>query len=345
MQYFKDLLAELEKGKIKPLYLFHGPEVFLQREAVRRFGAALVGEEPSFNFEVLDGEEVSEAEVAEIAGTPPLFSNFRLVVVRNAPYFLSGRPKEHSSLVSYLRQPEEATCLIFCTAGSVDKRREVYKLVEARGRVVEFIHLAPEDLRKWFQKKARQVGKTFEASAVSALLSGGRDLTFLNNEVEKVLAYAGDRAAISAGDVAAVLNPSIEETVFAATDALGERRYPDALAKIKTLLEKEPQGVVLSLLARQLRLIILAQDILVSGKGREVSPRDLGGVHPFVAKKSAAQALRFPRTELEALFRSLLEVDMSTKTSREDFYEGLERRLLLLSLGKKSGGTAYRLGK
>lgn len=339
MKYFIDLLAELEKGQIAPLYLFHGPEVFLQREAVRRFQIALVGEEPTFNCEVLDGEDVSATEVAEIASTLPLFSNYRLVVVKNAPYFTSGAQKENPSLTAYLRHPGTATCLIFCTAGPVDKRREMYKMVAAHGRVVEFTHLAPEDLRKWFQKKARQVGKTFEPAAVGALLAGGRDLTSLNNEIEKVLAYAGDRAVVTSEDVAAVSNPSIEETVFTATDALGERRYLDALTKIRALLEKEPQGVVLALLARQLRLIILAQDLLASGRRGEISPKDLGGVHPFVAKKVTAQARRFPRPELEALFWGLLEVDMSAKTSGEDFYAGLERRLLMLGLGKRSGSV------
>ncbi|MEW6772082.1 MAG: DNA polymerase III subunit delta [Bacillota bacterium] len=332
MRYFLDLLAELEKGEIAPVYLFYGPEVYLQREAVRRFREALVGGD-ALNYAALDGEEVSPREVVEIADTLPLFSSRRLVVVKNAPYFTSGRQKEDPALIAYLCQPNAATCLIFCTAAAVDKRREVYKLVQAHGRAVEFTHLAPEDLKKWFQKRARQAGKVFEPGAADALLAAGRELTVLANELEKVFAYTGDKATVTAHDVAAVITAAGEETIFAAMDAFGERRYSAALAKIRALLETEPAGVVLALLARQLRLIILTQDFLSAGGRGETLARELG-VHPFVAKKVAAQARRFPRTEVEELFWSLLELDAAVKTGREEFLAGLERRLLLQGLKK-----------
>lgn len=331
MQYFLELLAELENGRILPVYLFYGPEVYLQREAVRRFRQAIVGDENSLDYEVLDGEEVSPREVAEIAQTASLFSARRLVVVKNAPYFASGAPKDDPVLLAYLRRPGTATCLVFCTSGAVDRRREVWKLVQAHGKAVEFSHLAPADLKKWFQKRARQVGKAIEPAATEALLTTGRDLTLLNNELEKVLAYTGNSRVVTADDVKAVVTPAAEEAVFAAVDAFGERRYPVAIAKLRAVLTREPQGVVLSLLARQLRLIILAQEFLASGIHSDSLAHELG-VPPFVAKKVAAQARRFPRKDLAALFWSLLELDAAVKSGRDEFLQGLERRLLLLSL-------------
>lgn len=331
MKYFLDLLAELESGRILPVYLFYGPEVYLQREAVRRFRQAIIGDENSLDYEVLDGEEVSPGEVAEIARMAGLFSSRRLVVVKNAPYFASGGPKDDGALLAYLRRPSDATCLVFCTAGAVDKRREAWKLVQKHGKAIEFSHLAPADLKRWFQKRARQSGKSVEPAAADALLSIGRDLTVLHNELEKVLAYTGNSPVITAADVKAVLTPVNEEAVFAAVDAFGERRYLAAIAKLRAVLTREPQGVVLALLARQLRLIIMAQELLASGLHSESLTHRLG-VPPFVAKKVAAQARRFPRKDLAALFWSLLELDAAVKSGRDEFLPGLERRLLLLSL-------------
>lgn len=324
MQYFLDLVAAIEKGEILPVYLFYGPEVYLQREAVRRFRAALVGEN-ALNCEVVDGEEVPPREVAAMANTLPLFATRRLVVVKNAPYFGAG--KEDPALLAYLRQPNPATCLIFCTSGTVEKKAATFKLVQKQGKAVEFSYLAPEELKKWFQKKARQAGKSLEPAAAEMLLAAGRDLTVLYNEIEKVLAYTGDRPVVTAADVQAVLVPTSEETVFAAIDAFGERRYPEALKKIRALLEREAQGVVFSLLARQLRLIMLAQDLSFSGRQENLA--QALNIHPFVARKVAAQARRFPRVELEELFWSLLELDAAVKSGREEFLPGLERRLLL----------------
>lgn len=331
MRYFLELLAELEKGLIRPVYLFYGPEVYLQREAVRRFRQAVIGEENSLDYAVLDGEEVSPREVVETASTNTLFSSRRLVVVKNAPYFGSGGKKDDAVLLNCLRQPSSATCLIFCTAGTVDKRRETWKLVQKHGKAVEFTHLAPDDLKKWFQKRARQDGKVIEPAAAEALLTIGRDLTVLHNELEKVLAYTGDNPVITAADVQAVLTPVHEEAIFAAVDAFGERRYAAAITKLRAVLAREPQGVVLALLLRQLRLIILTHELLTSGTGSLA--RELG-VPPFVAKKVAAQAGRFPRKDAAALFWNLLELDAAVKSGREEFLPGLERRMLLLCLRK-----------
>ncbi|HIE11843.1 MAG TPA: DNA polymerase III subunit delta [Desulfotomaculum sp.] len=328
MRYFLELLAELEAGLIRPVYLFYGPEVYLQREAVRRFKEALVAEESGFDYTVLDGEEVSPREVVETAGTYTLFSPRRLVVVKNAPYFGSSGKKDDAVLLNYLRRPCAAACLIFCTAGAVDKRREAWKLVQRHGKAVEFAHLAPADIKKWFHKRARQEGKSLEPAAAESLLAAGRDLTVLHNELEKVLAYTGESPVITAADVQAVITPVREEAVFAAVDAFGERRYTAAIAKLRAVLAREPQGVVLALLLRQLRLIILAHEL----GGEKVSLARELGVPPFVAKKVAAQAGRFARKDAAALFWSLLELDAAVKSGREEFLAGLERRLLLLSL-------------
>jgi DNA polymerase-3 subunit delta len=341
MEYFKNLLGELEKGRISPLYLFYGPEVYLQHEAVKHFRAKLVGEGNTLNFLLLDGEEVSAGEVVQTANTLPLFTTFRLVVIRNAPYFGSGRGKEEPALLAYLRQPADETCLIFCTAGSIDKRRQTYKLVEARGRVVEFTHLNPLDLKRWFQKRARQAGKTLTPAAEDALLAAGRDLSLLYNEIEKVLAYTGEKSVVTAEDVAAVSSPAAEETVFAATDAFGERRFVDAVTKLRALLEKEPPGRVLSLLVRQLKLILIAQDVFMTGKGERALAGELE-VPAFVAKKVALQARRFPRLEAEALLWGLLELDFAVKSGSEEFLAGLEKRLILSGLRRSENYKATR---
>uniref|UniRef100_A0A7C1JLI6 DNA polymerase III subunit delta n=1 Tax=Ammonifex degensii TaxID=42838 RepID=A0A7C1JLI6_9THEO len=331
MRYFLNLLAEIEKGEILPVYLFYGPEVYLQREAVRRFREAIVGENP-LNYEVLDGEEVPAREVAAIAKTVPLFSSRRLVVVKNAPYF-AGRD-ENPDLLAYLRRPNTATCLIFSTSGPVDKKALAFKLVTQEGKAIEFTYLAPEDLKKWFQKKARQMGKSLEPAALEALLGAGRSLSILNYEVEKVLAYAGEKPVVTLSDVKAVLVPANEESVFAAIDAFGERRYPEALRKIRLLLEREHPGVVFTLLVRQLRLIMLAQDLAAAGWQGNLA--EALNIHSFAARKVALAASRFPRAELEALFWTLLELDAAVKTGREEFLSGLEDRLLLEVVRQKN---------
>ncbi|RDV82891.1 DNA polymerase III subunit delta [Ammonifex thiophilus] len=327
MQYFLELLEELKRQEIRPFYLFWGPERYLQKEAVRWFRVLLVGEDNPFDFVRLDGEEASGEQVAAAASTPPVLAQWRLVVVDNAPYFAAGRRQADRALLAYLRHPSPTTCLIFCTTAPIDRQRQgLIRLLAEKGKIIEFAYLSSSDLLRWLQKRAREAGKQIAPEAARLLLSVGQDLFLLRQEWEKVLNYAGERKEITSSLVEEVVTPPPEELLFRVTDDLSQRQYLRALSRLRVLAEKEPPGVVLALFLRQLRLLLLAQEILAEGGGEERLAQE-GKIPLWVAKKVLGHARCFPRGQAQQLFLQLVELDAAFKSGREDFWLGLERNL------------------
>ncbi|MGO0122008.1 DNA polymerase III subunit delta [Desulfothermobacter acidiphilus] len=333
MQFFITLLEELKRGQVYPLYLFWGPERYLQQEAVHRFRSILVGEDNPFDFIDYDAETTTVEQVVTAASTLPVLATRRLVVVRNAPYFASKRAPQRA-LEAYLQEPAPTTCLVFCSEHSPERQQPLFRRLVEKGKAVEFSYLAPSDLLRWLHKQARLAGKSLSPEAGQLLLAAGPGLTSLRQEWEKVLNYAGECREITPALVEEVLTPPPEEVLFRVTEEVGQGHYLRALNRLRLLAEQEPPGVVLTLFLRQLRLVLVAQELLAMGKG-EKELAQLGRIPLWVAKKILSHSRRFPPRQAQQLFCQLIELDAAFKSGREDFWLGLERSLWALWLDSR----------
>lgn len=248
MKYYLDLINDLEKGNIAPVYLFYGQESFLHEKAVQRFREKLLmppaGE---FNLDILDGEEVTEGDIVVRAQTPPFMAGWRLVVVRHAPFF-TGSPGTSSNkrtrassrdtatpLLAYMQKPTPTTCLIFTTTHPVDQRGRLFKSLKETGRVVEFTYLKTRDLVRWLEKQARLAHKTITPAAAGLLVRRvGPSLFVLSQEMAKLISYTGCRETILEEDIYRLTVPALEENIFNVVDAIGERRIGAALKGIRS---------------------------------------------------------------------------------------------------------------
>lgn len=337
MKYFLELLKELEQGNIAPLYLFYGPEVYLQEKAVERFRQHLLPEEVlAFNYDPCDGEETPEEEIVRRAQVPPFLASRRLVVVRHAPFFGGSQRKasRSSPLAAYFAHPSPTACLIFTTSHPVDLKSQLAQALLKRGRAVEFTYLNKPDLVRWLQKQARLAGKAFSPEAAALLVErAGPDLLRLSQEFHKLLSYVGAEKEIKEEHVSALTVPLPEESIFRVMDALGEKRYREALAGIRDLLRAGHQApAVLAMVARQFRLLLLAREL----KEKKEPPARIAaqlGVPPFVARKLLAQAENFSRQQAVMALSMLLNADEAVKKGRMDFLAAMEMLILRLALG------------
>ncbi len=344
MRYFTDLVNDIKAGRFAPVYLFYGPESYLRREAVKRIrDLFLPGGPGDINYTALDGEESSLSNIVSLAAMTPLFAEKRLVVVKNAKYF-SGKTgagdrspeeppdttrPEDQALLKYLAGPAPSTCLIFDTGYSVDKRKNIYKELARTGKAIEFSLLKTAELTTWLEKQARLAGKVLAPGAAADILARcGNNLESLSMEIQKLISYAGDSGAITAEDVAAVTPPFPGEDIFAVVDAIGERNPARAVSGIgRLIMLKQPPPVILAMVARQFRLIIRAGEAVRSGTVPGQLASQLG-IHPFVAKKIAAQQKNFDRQGLVEIMQRLHKLDVAVKSGQQDFLAGMEMLIL-----------------
>lgn len=347
MKYFIELLNSLKRGVVSPVYLFYGEEAYLREQAVLRFKEYLLeGGQDELNFDRIEGEQVTPAEIAARAETLPFFAGKRLVVVRDPVFFKAGKRSageapegevgpistgKEAPLLDYLKHPLVSTCLIFTTGEPVDKRRRLFQAIKKNGRAVEFTYLSRGELARWLAQKAGAAGTKFVSGAGDVLLDAtGPSLLKLVAELEKLFCYTAGQGQITPEDVRLVCPPRVEENIFAIVDAVGERRCRKALAGIKEMLAaREPPLRILFMISRQFRLLLQVHDLL----GRGFPPGEIPArlkIHPYVAQKVRAQCRKFSRPFLIGAFDSLFELDLAVKTGRQEFYPAVETFLLEL---------------
>jgi len=326
MKYFFDFIEDLKKNMIYPAYLFFGPENYLRREALKRLRDHLLpGGQDDINYTLADCAETTLSEVLSMAEMLPFCGEKRLISVINTKIFTAENAKyEENALIDYLKNPTPTTCIVFNAGKQVDKRKKTVKELAKNGKVVEFSLLRNDDLAAWLRKQAQKAGKKLDTGVTAELLArSGKTVQALETEISKLIDYSGEKKSITLADVSAVTPANLEEDIFSVVDAIGEKNAAKAINGIKRLtVNKHPAPLILTMIARQFRLLLLAENAQSNGKSGNIAA--LLGVHPFVAKKITAQQKNFNRRQLIKSVYDLHELDKSIKTGRQEFLPGIE---------------------
>jgi DNA polymerase-3 subunit delta len=176
----------------------------------------------------------------------------------------NGFPKEHRLII---------------TTDITDRRRSLFKLIAARGLVVDCS--VPKGDRK-ADKEAQEAalsahmktlltshGKTMGRAAFLSLceMTGFEPGTFLNN-LQILIHHAGARKEITTEDVEAVLTRTKKDPLYELTNAITDRQAEKALFFLGSLLEGEIHGLqALAAIANQVRKLLMAKDFTSSSAG------------------------------------------------------------------------------
>ena len=280
--------SKLAKGFPKPIervYLFTGSDDALKREALLKLTGPLL--DPSFaDFDreerdipptgAGEGGETARAILASAAGVP-MASERRVVIVTNVHRL--GK-EDQDVLALGLPKLGGLSCLVLIAgateydAGKVKGKTLGAKLLTALGKAGATVLCdAPGDsgLQARANALLKERGKAIEPAALGLILDrakataaerggGGKtgDIHVMVNELEKAMAYAGDRPLVTRADAAAVGLHTVQDNIFSLLDAVGHRDPRRALAEADKLLDvgDKPDGVAARtfvMLARHLR--------------------------------------------------------------------------------------------
>ena len=102
----KNLIREIQRGKISPVYLLHGEETYLIEDTLAEMIDILAPKNVrDFNLDVFSDPEVSGDEILSIADTYPVMAERRVVVVKD-PAFLGSKKK--TNLTDVFHESREA---------------------------------------------------------------------------------------------------------------------------------------------------------------------------------------------------------------------------------------------
>ena len=242
--------------------------------------------------------------------------------------------------------------VLIVAAGKIDvKLPLVKKLIDAGRRVKTAIEREPNFQARPILGPAvaallAGTGKSAEPAAVERLRElVDADARALATELQKLVAYVGDRGTIGVADVAAVVTRAASDPFFALGNAVEERDLPEALAVVdRSIADGGHPIMLLSTVAGTLRRLVVEKERArkAAGDRRIGSPREwesivlptipeeeIGKKKPFGFWMKYQASARFGLAELLDAIAGLAEADVAMK-SGQDGRLRLERVLVAL---------------
>lgn len=318
MREIEQIKGSVAKGKIPPVYLWYGEDRFLVQEALHVLQSFYFSTDPSGSgIETVSAKDLAPGGIVERANTMSFFAQ-RLVIVEDIPYFQDGQTADIEPLLAYFSNPNPTTCLLFL-AENVHKGRKFYKVIDQVGEIIEFS--APKragEWQAWVQAELKARGKTMDAQALTLFIEwAGHYTGVLSQELDKLVIYVGDRQRITEEDIKAITTRTIEASVFNLLDAVATQSSAKALQTLHDVLREEHPLKVLTLLVRQVRLLLGAHALRQRGGSVTEVPAALG-IKPFEAQKIWQQSQKLTWGQLAKALAECLRTELAMKTGGGD---------------------------
>ncbi|SEN03609.1 DNA polymerase III subunit delta [Lihuaxuella thermophila] len=332
----RELLQEIKKGIVHPVYFFYGTETFLIEETVEWMEKQLMPDGDGLgNIVKLDLEEVPVQTLVQEAETLPFFGDRRLIVGKNA-YFLTtqktrgGVDHNPEALLSYLQQPlTSSVVVLIAPTDKLDKRKKVTKALEKQARTMNFEPLNGPMLVDWLKKRFKQLNVNIEKQTLRELvLLVGNDLRLLHQECVKLAIYAGQGGTVTSQMVAELVPRTLEQDVFKLIDRIAQRKLDEAFSIWYDLLDQREEPIrILALIIRQFRLMLQVKVLSQQG----MSEKEIGSflkIHPYPVKLAYKQGASFSEKILRSLLAKAIATEQDIKSGKIDKVLGVERLLI-----------------
>ncbi|MBI1730605.1 DNA polymerase III subunit delta [Candidatus Acetothermia bacterium] len=299
------------------LYLFTGDE-WLRERAVERLKRELFGKDPSAWSETqLDGEDFRVARFVEALQSPSLFADGVLIHVKRIEKL--GEPLD---LLPQLGRAHTLRTHIIFEGEKLDKRGKFYKKIAETAKVQDYTHPNRRDLPTVAAQLLKEYGVKLSGQGFRYLLENVEgDLSRIGREAEKLNLYAHGRE-ISQEELRGILFHDKEGDLFAALDALMERR-PSAIRGIEAIVEGgEEAGKLFFILAGQIRSLLKIQALAEQKMSSQEIAAKTGDFSWLVAKRiKTAQGI--PRERLISFLHRLHQEDVRIKRGERQPEESL----------------------
>ncbi len=315
--------------KNKNIYLLFGDEKYLIKEAYDEIIKNVVAEEnKNMNVDYFIGKDVVVDRVIDAMFTYSFFADNRCIVVKDSGLFKKGNGNE--SLIEALTEVPDTSYLLFVD-DEVDKTNGLYKQVNKLGAVYEMKTLKENELVGWTENLVKSKNIKINRDVVIHILrTVDLDMVTINNEVEKLTAYVKNKGIIEKSDVDLICKKSLQTEIFKLMDAIGNKEVQTSLEIYNDMIyAKEPVMRILTMVARQIKIILLCKELDQKGVSlNEMS--DSIGVHSFVIKGCVKQSKNFSKKQLLDALLECSNLETRIKSGKVKDVVGLETLIVSL---------------
>ena len=333
---YKELNKNIKNNEISSVYLFTGPEQYIGHMMEKTLADMEISRGlETLNLTIYSDKNLDVSELLATCETLPLMSKKRMVIVRKEAQFDKITDKKDlERLTAYLEKPCPSTLLIIYWE-QPDKRKKVYKAITKYGSVVVFEKLDAGELQAWITRRIQNAGKKIARSALDVFIQRSmylanekKNMEMVDNELNSLIDYIGDREEVTKEDVLLILPQSIEDGIFKMIDYAMTGDKGRALLMLSQFYQEgeSPFGVF-SLLLRQIRMLLMVK----IHTGRGMPPKTVAGemkLAPFVVNKILKNGRNYPIESLWDLMVLGADLDARMKLGEIDQNFALELFLM-----------------
>lgn len=327
MSQLQQQLSEINRGKLKPVYLVQGTEQYLLDRVKSAIMEAVLDQQETsdFNFGVFDMEAHTLEEAVREAESFPFFGGQRLVIVTN-PYFLTGEKKasmiEHNtdSLISYIQNPADfSVMMIIAPYDNIDKRKKLTKQLYKQAEIIDVSPLKPTQLTQYVQQSIHARGYRLQDGAFKLLIERtDYNLTHIMSELEKLYLYHADESVITRQSVSQLVSQSLESNIFDINRLVLSQQANEAIQVFHDLLlQKEEPLKLLAIMLGQFRLLLQVKILRTKGY-QQGEIAKLINTHPYRVKLASNMERQFNQTILSQAYQRLIDTEYKIKTGQVD---------------------------
>ena len=330
---FNELKSLINDKKLGKLLLLTGEEDYYCEYAVNHIKSGYIskGSEQmdyvKINFE---SKGFDLDKVADNVMLPPWMSEKRVILVRNSGIFEMNDPKkELSDSFSKFAESIPDSSLVIFWDDRIDKRKKaLLGVFEKQGNVCDCPKLNDADIAGRLAQNFSKHGLTIDQDASDSLISRtDRSMRAIAGELNKIVMYCREKNIknIDYDVVDALCPPDVKGSIFTMLDSVSAGDTATALLTLNNLIAlKEPEVLIKYRLAKHITQLICAKEL----KTKDKIVQRLG-VHPFTAKKLAAQAPKFEMDKLLYLFSMCAKTEYECRQGKMDDRQSLEILLVL----------------
>ena len=182
---FEEIISDLKNKIYKPIYFLSGDEPYFIDLITKYINDnVLTDAEKSFNQTLLYGKETDIHTVINSAKRYPMMANHQVVIVKEAQNI-----KNIDDLIHYAEKPLNSTLLVInYKYKTLDKRKKLYKSINAKGILFESKKLYDNEIPGWINAYLKKKNRTIDPSAGMLITEYlGNDLSKVANELDKLI--------------------------------------------------------------------------------------------------------------------------------------------------------------
>ena len=328
-------------------YILYGQDNFSVHAELKKIKSELGDADMlAVNTNVLDGEQLTLAELQDMCNALPFLHPVRLVIVegllgRFEPDKRAGKRvtkaqsksesdiKQWKELKNYVANMPSSTILVLLD-DALSYKNGLLKELSPAAEVKNFPQLKGSELHNWIRERITSSEGKISRQAIILLdeLVGG-DLWNMNNEIEKLLTFAAGNL-ITEDDIRQVTSYTREANIFAFVDALLEGRRKEAQNLLHRLLKEGAVPMqILTMVTRQLRMIVMLKGIHSAEQRNKVMGM-FGITSSYIFNKVSEQARKSTMESVKNAYNKVLQTDLAIKTGTYDDHLAVDMMVLEL---------------